>query len=891
MKKLLSLISAAVLAFTGTAAVVPTAAVTAEGANTTYNYGEALQKSMFFYEVQQSGVKPDWNEVSWRADSMTNDYVPGGWYDAGDHLKFTLTNAYSAALLGWGLLNYGDGVDKAGQRTMYENNLQFVLDYLVGCDQGDNIVYMIGEGSFDHVWWGAAEMYMNKYELMKGETERPYYTCEDSCIEADMAAALATGYLNFKDSKPEKAAEYLEHAKDLFDRADKLRAIGDDPEEKPYYKITTFYDDLFYAANWLYMATGDQKYLDLCKTDYIPNLGKEEQSSEMKYTWGMCWDDVMQGGMLLYAINTGESQWKDQFTKHLEYWTTGYGGKQITYTPDGLPWLFQWGSLRHATTTAFLAYVAVDQLYQDDAAKTEKYTKFADKVMNYCFGDNSKHFSYVVGMGDDYPQAWHHRTSSGAWNDKWSNIGQTEGEDAKPHAHILYGALVGGPDQKDGYSDKIGDYQYTEVAIDYNAGYTAALCAMVDKYGGTSDPDFPPTETPKWDEFFVKASVNQSASSYTELKVFAMNHSAWPARTVKNLSYNYYFDISELVEAGYSIDDVSVKIGYDQHSSDKGKISISDPIQYSGNIYYVKLSFADGSVVMPTGQSEHRSECQFRISIPDNIQGVWDPTNDYSFAGLEQGGEDAMVVTDHITMYDGDTLIWGTEPDGKTPVVTTPTTKPAVTTTTTTTTTTSSATVTSEEAPVTTPDVTTTVEFGKGSYSFDLDDLGLNAGDQLVLHLQAMSYNGAASDSNSYSNTYTVSGSWKESASGTLEEEGINDITLTAAEAMDHVTVSGTTYFAKVILKDYEIIRAGSTTTTTPAVVDPDMLYGDINLDGKVGLVDAVLLNKAVADVVTLSDQARKNADCNANGEVNGEDSIVLLQFLVQIIDVLPFTE
>lgn len=403
MKKLLSLISAAVLAFTGTAAVVPTAAVTAEEANTTYNYGEALQKSMFFYEVQQSGVKPDWNEVSWRADSMTNDYVPGGWYDAGDHLKFTLTNAYSAALLGWGLLNYGDGVDKAGQRTMYENNLQFVLDYLVGCDQGDNIVYMIGEGSFDHVWWGAAEMYMNKYELMKGETERPYYTCEDSCIQADMAAALCTGYLNFKDSKPEKAKEYLEHAIDLFDRADKLRAIGDDPEEQPYYKITTFYDDLFYAANWLYMATGDQKYLDLCKTDYIPNLGKEEQSSEMKYTWGMCWDDVMQGGVLLYAINTGESQWKDQFTKHLEYWTTGYGGKQITYTPDGLPWLFQWGSLRHATTTAFLAYVAVDQLYQDDTAKAEKYTKFADDVMNYCFGDNSKHFSYVVGMGDDYP--------------------------------------------------------------------------------------------------------------------------------------------------------------------------------------------------------------------------------------------------------------------------------------------------------------------------------------------------------------------------------------------------------------------------------------------------------------------------------------------------------
>lgn len=721
IKKWIAAASAAVLTTVGAAqplsgVVSADTESTGTSANSSYNYGEALQKSMFFYQVQQSGVLPDWNEVSWRADSMTNDYVPGGWYDAGDHLKFTLTNAYSATMLGWGLLQYPDGVKDCGELTEYRNNLQFALDYLVKCDLGDKIVYMIGDGSFDHVWWGAAEMYMAKYELMKGETERPYFTCNDSCIEAQMAAALCTGYLCFKDSDPDKAQEYLDHATACFERADKNRSIGDDPAERSYYKITTFYDDLFFAANWMYMATGEQKYLDLCKTDYIPNLGKESQSDEYKFTWGHCWDDTQQGGTLLYAINTGDATWKEQFRKHLEYWTTGYGGKQITHTPDGLAWLFQWGSLRHATTTAFLAYVAVDELFADDAALSTKYTKFANDTMNYCFGDNSKNFSYVVGMGDEYPQAWHHRTSSGAWNDKWSNIGQTEGEDAKPHAHILYGALVGGPDQQGNYSDKIGDYQYTEVAIDYNAGYTAALCAMVQKYGGTTDPDFPPTETPKWDEFLVKASINQSAGSYTELKVFAMNHSAWPARTVKNLSYNYYFDISELVDAGYSINNVSVRVGYDQHASDKGAISISDPIQYSGNIYYVKLSFADGSVVMPTGQSEHRSECQFRISIPDNIQGVWDPTNDYSYQGLTQGGEDAMVETPYITMYDGDTLIWGVEPDGTKPDPTVTTTKPSVTTTTTTTTTTTATEpVTTTEQPDTTtaaPDTTTATNSG-----------------------------------------------------------------------------------------------------------------------------------------------------------------------------------
>lgn len=806
MKKCIAALSAAVIALTGTSLSVSKTTVNAE--NSKYNYGEALQKSMFFYQVQQCGELPEWNEVSWRADCMTNDYIPGGWFDAGDHLKFTLTNAYSATLLGWGMLEYADGIAACGETEEYANNLQFALDYLVKCDLGDEIVYMIGEGSFDHVWWGAAEVYMAKYELMKGETERPYYTCNDSCIEAQMAAALSTGYLCFKDSQPEKADEYLKHAVACFERADKNRSIGADEAEHSYYKPSTFYDDLFLAANWLYKATGEQKYLDLCKTDYIPNLGKEEQSNEMKYTWGYCWDDVMQGGILLYAMNTGDATYKEQFRKHLEYWTTGYGGKQITHTPDGLAWLFQWGSLRHATTTAFLAYVAVDELFQEDAAAVEKYTKFADDTMNYCFGDNSKNFSYVVGMGEDYPKAWHHRTSSGAWNDKWSGIGQTEGEDAKQHAHTLYGALVGGPDQTDGYSDKIGDYQYTEVAIDYNAGYTAALCAMVEKYGGTSDPDFPPTETPKWDEFYMEACINQSSGSYVEIKAQATNHTAWPARTIKDLSYNYYMDFTELFEAGLTVDDVSVRIGYQEWADN---CTISQPIQYDGNIYYVKIAYSDGTKIMPTGQSEHQGEVQFRVSIPDPNP-VWNSENDYSFDSLVQQD---MTITDKITMYDGDTLIWGTEPDGtkpsKDPIVTT---KPAVTTT---------------EAEETTTEEITTVS-------------------------------------------------------------SVETTAQTAESDMETTTEPATTETTTVA----ETTETTITTTTTATNAggdqpfDGEIIYGDVNTDGRVELVDAILLSKYCAGTVTLTEQAQANADCNGSGNADTSDAVVLLRFLVHLVDALP---
>lgn len=81
-----------------------------------------------------------------------------------------------------------------------------------------------------------------------------------------------------------------------------------------------------------------------------------------------------------------------------------------------------------------------------------------------------------------------------------------------------------------------------------------------------------------------------------------------------------------------------------------------------------------------------------------------------------------------------------------------------------------------------------------------------------------------------------------------------------------------------------------TTTTKTSGDVKPT-LYGDINVDGRVDITDAVLLNKAVAGQVKLSDQAAANADCYVNNEVNGDDSVTLLKFLVHLVDTIPVTE
>ena len=79
-----------------------------------------------------------------------------------------------------------------------------------------------------------------------------------------------------------------------------------------------------------------------------------------------------------------------------------------------------------------------------------------------------------------------------------------------------------------------------------------------------------------------------------------------------------------------------------------------------------------------------------------------------------------------------------------------------------------------------------------------------------------------------------------------------------------------------------------SSTATSPETV---ILYGDVNIDGRVDITDAVLLNKATAGSVQLSDAAMRNADCDNNQALDGNDALLLLKFLVHLVSVLPCTE
>lgn len=81
-----------------------------------------------------------------------------------------------------------------------------------------------------------------------------------------------------------------------------------------------------------------------------------------------------------------------------------------------------------------------------------------------------------------------------------------------------------------------------------------------------------------------------------------------------------------------------------------------------------------------------------------------------------------------------------------------------------------------------------------------------------------------------------------------------------------------------------------TTTVTTAATTggESEALYGDINMDGKVDLTDAVMLNKYQAGLVTLTDVQKVNANCDITDgteNITEEDSFALMRFILMMED------
>ncbi|MCR5328089.1 MAG: glycoside hydrolase family 9 protein [Saccharofermentans sp.] len=608
-----------------------------------YNYGEALQKSLLFYELQRSGELPENTRCNWRGDSGLTDGadngidLTGGYYDAGDHVKFNLPMAYTASMLGWSLYEDRAAYEESGQLEYILGDIKWVTDYLIKCHPEDEVFYyQVGNGGTDHSWWGPCEVM---------SMDRPSYCVTKdnpgSAVVGEAAAAMAVAAIVFEDTDPTYAATCLEHAKSLYAFADSTRSDSGYTAAAGFYDSWSgFYDELSWAGCWLYIATDDSTYLDNAKSCFT-QAGHD-------YDWALCWDDVHIGAAVMLAKITGDSEYKDEVQKHLDYWSCGTSdGSRITYSPQGLAWLDSWGSLRYATTTAFVACV-YSRWEGCPSDKVSTYWDFAVSQAEYALGSSGR--SYVCGFGENYPEHPHHRTSQGSYCDNMNEPGEAR--------HTLYGALVGGPDSSDNYTDTVSDYCMNEVACDYNAGFTGLLAAMYSEYHGQTLIDFGAVEEVPGDEFTAECSLNVEGENFAEIKAYIYNKTAWPARTAEDLEFRYYVDLTEIYEAGGDVSGVTVTTNYMQSGTADGLKVWNE----ENHIYYLSVVFDDGNL-RPAGQAQCKSEIQVRMTSPN---GEWDNSNDYSYTTsvvlLEDGEVVFGVLPDEEGSGSGD-LAGGTSTD------------------------------------------------------------------------------------------------------------------------------------------------------------------------------------------------------------------------------------
>ncbi|MFN8492341.1 MAG: glycoside hydrolase family 9 protein [Caldilineaceae bacterium] len=388
-----------------------------------YNYGEALQKAIYFYEAQIAGPKPAWSRVEWRGNAAMNDGadvgkdLTGGWFDAGDHVKFGLPMASSATMLAWGALEYRTGYANTGQLPYMLNNLRGVADYFVKAHTAPNELYgQVGNGSADHAWWGPAEVM---------QMARPAYKITTSCPGSDLAgetaAALASISIVFRTAGDTAYADtLLTHAEQLYNFADTYRGAYSSciTDAAAYYQSYSGYqDELVWGALWLHKAEAARNaaygnsYLAKA-ISYYPNIAG-------KTIWTQAWDDKSYGSYVLLAQLTGDAQYKTAVENWLAYWNSNYNGASVTKLSDGFPVLDDWGSLRYTANTALLAFIYSDWLPAGSPNKTLYHDK-AVSWIDYMLGGNPQSRSYEIGFGNNPPQHPHHRTAHSSWADSQS---------------------------------------------------------------------------------------------------------------------------------------------------------------------------------------------------------------------------------------------------------------------------------------------------------------------------------------------------------------------------------------------------------------------------------------------------------------------------------------
>ncbi|CAN1217866.1 Endoglucanase 17 [Linum perenne] len=408
-----------------------------------HNYKDALSKSILFFEGQRSGKLPHSQRMKWRGNSGLSDgstanvNLIGGYYDAGDNVKFGFPMAFTTTMLSWSVVEFG-GMMK-GELPHAKEAIRWAADYLLKATAHPDTIYVqVGDANQDHACWERPEDMDTRRTVYKIDQNNP-----GSEVAGETAAALAAASMVFRTTHPNYSKLLLSRAMRVFTFANKYRgSYNDGPLRNqvcPFYcSYSGYEDELMWAAAWLHRATKLSIYLNYVKTN-AQSLGVDQYD----YTFGDHSDNFV------CSIVPGVPNYSSQ------------------YTPGGLLYKLGDGNMQYVTSTSFLLLTYA------------KYLAVSGKSVN-CGGT-------VVRAGKLRSIAKRQVDYLLATRVKPDRIGCSSGygmmNSQSPNPNVLVGAVVGGPDQGDGFLDQRNDHEHSEPTTYINAPLVGSLAYLAHAFG------------------------------------------------------------------------------------------------------------------------------------------------------------------------------------------------------------------------------------------------------------------------------------------------------------------------------------------------------------------------------------------------------------------------
>ncbi|MDN3678854.1 glycoside hydrolase family 9 protein [Vibrio tapetis subsp. quintayensis] len=422
--------------------------------------------------------------------------VTGGWYDAGDHGKYTVNSGIST----WTLLNlYERGLWVNGASMPFDDarmpeendgvngllsearwNVEFMLAMQI--PPGKQVYAPIGDQSASKKLTltkiDASNMAFHKVadEAWTGmplpphkDPQKRYVGQPSTAATLNLAAIGAQCARIWRDIDVKFAQRCLASAESAWQSAQQhqdIYAYNNFTGSGPYDDLELA-DEFYWAAAELYITTSNDAYKDVVQSSplYL-NVPKGNVASE----GDMFWQYTAPLGTISLAIvpNQLGSDAIKQAQQAIIGTADNYQsqmkneGYNIPYSVTQYPW----GSNSNLVNRSLFL------VYANDFTSDVRYLKSAASAMDYILGANPINISYVTGYGSNFAKNPHHRF--------WAKAADENSPSPAP------GALIGGPNSvsfsdpiaakmkgncvgQTCYRDNINAWSLNEITINWNA--------------------------------------------------------------------------------------------------------------------------------------------------------------------------------------------------------------------------------------------------------------------------------------------------------------------------------------------------------------------------------------------------------------------------------------